>query len=221
MKKENIKGKESKKEQEDTKQPADQGAGSANGEPGNMTEEQKTEEEHTTAEDSGKGTEGTDINAESDKIAAYEKQLRDQQDKLAETNEKFLRLFSEFDNYRKRVNKERIEFAKTASEEIITALLPILDDLERASKNAGQQKEKDAELEGIVLIYNKFKTILRQKGVEEIPARGADFDTDYHEAITHVPAENKKQKGKVVEEVQKGYLLNGKVIRHARVVVAN
>ncbi len=132
-----------------------------------------------------------------------------------------MRLFSEFDNYRKRVNKERIEFAKTAAEEIITALLPILDDLERASRNAGQQQEKDAELEGVVLIYNKFKTILRQKGVEEIPTSGADFDTDYHEAITHVPAENKKQKGKVVEEVQKGYLLNGKVIRHASVVVAN
>ncbi len=188
----------------------------------------ETKEDNTAAEDPGKGAENSGKeaedsgkDAESDKIAAYEKQLRDQQDKLSEANEKFLRLFSEFDNYRKRVNKERIEFAKTAAEEIITALLPILDDLERASRNAGQQQEKDAELEGVVLIYNKFKTILRQKGVEEIPASGADFDTDYHEAITHVPAENKKQKGKVVEEVQKGYLLNGKVIRHARVVVAN
>ncbi len=188
----------------------------------------ETKEDNTAAEDPGKGAENSGKeaedsgkDAESDKIAAYEKQLRDQQDKLSEANEKFLRLFSEFDNYRKRVNKERIEFAKTAAEEIITALLPILDDLERASRNAGQQQEKDAELEGVVLIYNKFKTILRQKGVEEIPTSGADFDTDYHEAITHVPAENKKQKGKVVEEVQKGYLLNGKVIRHARVVVAN
>ena len=228
MKKENIQGKEDNKEQEDTKQPADQRAGSANGEPGSMTEGQETKEDNTAAEDPGKGAEisGKDAedsgkDAESDKIAAYEKQLRDQQDKLSEANDKFLRLFSEFDNYRKRVNKERIEFAKTAAEDIIIALLPILDDLERASQNAIEQNEKEAEQEGVVLIYNKFKTILRQKGVEEITARGADFDTDYHEAITHVPAENKKQKGKVVEEVQKGYLLNGKVIRHARVVVAN
>jgi len=214
MKKDNIQEKEDK----------NQGAGSSEKEPGTMAEDQmgkgqkaenqKAEEGDTPAEDPGQDD-------ESDKIAAYEKQLIDQQAKLSEANEKFLRLFSEFDNYRKRVNKERIEFAKTAAEEIIIALLPILDDLERASQNAIEQDEKAAEQEGVVLIYNKFKTILRQKGVEEIAARGADFDTDYHEAITHVPAENKKQKGKVVEEVQKGYLLNGKVIRHARVVVAN
>ncbi|MFP4691001.1 MAG: nucleotide exchange factor GrpE [Bacteroidales bacterium] len=213
MKKDNIQGQEDKEAQKDTEQPTGKDAESTNEEAGAMAEEQIKEEEGA-AEDSGQDD-------ESDKIAAYEKQLLDQKDKLADANEKFLRLFSEFDNYRKRVNKERIEFAKTAAEEIIAALLPILDDLERASQNAIEQAEKDAEQEGIVLIYNKFKTILRQKGVEEISASGADFDTDYHEAITHVPAENKKQKGKVVEEVQKGYLLNGKVIRHARVVVAN
>lgn len=214
MKKDNIQGKEDKEVQKDTEQPTGQGAESTSEEAGAMAEGQIEEEGDAAAEDPGRDD-------ESDKIAAYEKQLLDQKDKLADANEKFLRLFSEFDNYRKRVNKERIEFAKTAAEEIIITLLPILDDLERASQNASEQAEKDAKQEGIVLIYNKFKTILRQKGVEEITAIGADFDTDYHEAITHVPAENKKQKGKVVEEVQKGYLLNGKVIRHARVVVAN
>lgn len=154
-----------------------------------------------------------------DEIAVYRERLKALEKELEESRDKFLRLFSEFDNYRKRVSKERLELSKTAAEGMITALLPVLDDLERAHRmRDGQQGLED---EGIGLIYNKFKGILRQKGVEEIPAEGTGFDTDYHEAITHVPARDEGQKGKVVEEVQKGYLLNGKVIRFARVVVAN
>ncbi len=147
-----------------------------------------------------------------EKLAELEK-------KLEESNEKFLRLFSEFDNYRKRTSKERIELSKTASADIIVSLLPVLDDLERAAK---AEKEQDqGNNGGIALIHTKFRKILEQKGVKEIPTVGEDFNTDYHEAISHVPAKDKKQKGKVVEEVQKGYLLNDKVIRFARVVVAN
>ncbi len=156
---------------------------------------------------------------EADKISEYQDKINALQSSLDETHDKFLRLFSEFDNYRKRVSKERIEMSKVAAEGIITALLPVLDDLERASCMANGN-EKAGE-DGITLIYNKFKSILRQKGVEEIPAKGNDFDTDFHEAITHIPSDDDNQKGKIVEEIQKGYMLNGKVIRYARVVVAN
>ncbi len=162
-----------------------------------------------------------DESRDADEIPALKKELEGMQQKLDEANDKFMRIFSEFDNYRKRVAKERIELTKTASESIINSLLPVLDDLERAAEMTVESDTADADSAGVRLIYNKFKSILRQKGVEEIAALGKDFNTDYHDAVTHIPAKDKKQKGKIVEEVQKGYLLNGKVIRYARVVVAN
>jgi molecular chaperone GrpE len=143
------------------------------------------------------------------------------EDKLAESNEKFLRLFSEFDNYRKRTAKERIELSKIATADIIIAMLPVLDDMERACSLGIPKSESDPVFEGFVLILNKFKSILRQKGVEEIPAVGEDFNTDLHEAVTHIPTGEAEQKGKVLEATQKGYTLNGKVIRFAKVIVAN
>ncbi len=156
-----------------------------------------------------------------DKIAELQETIRLQEEKLQEANDKFLRLFSEFDNFRKRTHKERLELSKTASADIISAMLPVLDDLERASKMLGNETGETAETAGLVLIYNKLKSILRQKGVEEIDAVGQVFDTDYHDAITHIPAESPEMKGRVVDEVTKGYILNGKIIRHSRVVVAN
>lgn len=159
--------------------------------------------------------------ADEDEIIALRKELDVLQKRLEEANDKFLRLFSEFDNYRKRIAKERIELTKTASESIINSLLPVLDDLERAAEMTVENDTAEAGSEGFRLIYNKFKSILRQKGVEEIAAVGEDFNTDFHDAVTHLPAKDKKQKGKIVEEIQKGYMLNGKVIRYARVVVAN
>lgn len=159
--------------------------------------------------------------ADEDEIIALRKELDVLQKRLEEANDKFLRLFSEFDNYRKRIAKERIELTKTASESIINSLLPVLDDLERAAEMTVENDTAEGGSEGFRLIYNKFKSILRQKGVEEIAAVGEDFNTDFHDAVTHLPAKDKKQKGKIVEEIQKGYMLNGKVIRYARVVVAN
>ncbi len=156
-----------------------------------------------------------------DESEALKKETESLQQKLNEANDKFLRLFSEFDNYRKRVAKERIELTKTASESIINSLLPVLDDLERAAEMTVDSDTTECSFEGLKLIYNKFKSILRQKGVEEISAVGEDFNTDYHDAVTHIPAKDKKEKGKIVEEIQKGYSLNGKVIRYARVIVAN
>lgn len=147
-----------------------------------------------------------------------DKHLDELKEKYDELNDKYLRLFSEFDNYRKRTAKEKIELSKTASESIMVDLLPILDDFERALQTM-ENKDTDANYEGVVLIYNKFKRTLEQKGLEEINAKDAVFDTDEHEALTNVPVADESQKGKVLDVIQKGYKLNGKVIRYARVVV--
>lgn len=149
-----------------------------------------------------------------------DKQLEELTEKYDELNDKYLRLFSEFDNYRKRTAKEKIELSKTASESIMVDLLPILDDFERALQTM-ENKETDANYEGVLLIYNKFKRTLEQKGLEEINAKDATFDTDEHEALTNVPVTDEAQKGKVLDVIQKGYKLNGKVIRYARVVVGS
>ncbi|TSA27721.1 MAG: nucleotide exchange factor GrpE [Bacteroidetes bacterium] len=143
-------------------------------------------------------------------------------EKIAELNDRYLRLYSEFDNYRRRTLKEKIELSKTASADLITGLLPILDDFERAIRAFSETNGYDSSLkEGVILIYNKFLTILTQKGLEQMKTIGEPFDTDFHEAITNVPAPSPDLKGKVVDEVEKGYLLNGKVIRYAKVVVGN
>ncbi|HOI87603.1 MAG TPA: nucleotide exchange factor GrpE [Lentimicrobium sp.] len=141
--------------------------------------------------------------------------------KIEELNDKYLRLYSEFDNYRKRVIKEKIELSKTASEDVITGMLTILDDFERAINAFGAAGETDPVKEGVVLIYNKFRNILTQKGLAETDSLGKDFDTDFHEAIANIPAPSEDLKNKIVDVTQKGYTLNGKVIRYAKVVVGS
>ena len=140
------------------------------------------------------------------------------EDKFNELNDKYLRLYSEYDNYRKRTANEKIELLKTAAESTINALLPVLDDFERALP-VMEGREDKTDYEGIVLIYNKLKRALEQKGLEEIKAVGETFNTDEHEALTQIPAPEESQKDKVIDVIQKGYKLNGKVIRYARVVV--
>ncbi len=148
-----------------------------------------------------------------------EKKLEELQVKYDDLNNRFLRLYSDFDNFRKRANKEKLELIKSASEDLIVDLLPVLDDFERALK-AFEDHDADPELiAGVELIYNKFFNVLKQKGLKPIDAMGKDFDTDYHEAITKIPAPSEDMKGKVVDVIQKGYLLNDKVIRFAKVVV--
>ncbi len=139
------------------------------------------------------------------------------EEKFAGLNDKHLRLFAEFENFKKRTAKERMDLYKTAGESVLTALLPILDDFERSIK--ANQKQED---EGVVLIYNKFKSILETKGLKamEDPV-GQELNTDYHEAITNIPASSNDIRGKIIDVVEKGYFLNEKVIRYAKVVVAN
>ena len=141
--------------------------------------------------------------------------------KLEEMNDKYLRLFSEFDNFRKRTQKEKLELFKTASEDVMIALLPVLDDFERAMKSKEENGVDDNYTEGVELIYSKMINTLNQKGLESLDSMGKEFDTDYHEAITNIPATTPDMKGKVVDVIERGYKLNDKVIRFARVVVGN
>jgi len=150
-----------------------------------------------------------------------EEVLTDWETKYNEINDKFLRLYSEFDNFRKRTTKERIELIKTASSETIAAMLPVIDDFERALKAMHDAGESDSIKEGIDLIYNKLKSILNSKGLVAMEAVGKEFDADLHEAITKIPAPDESMKGKVIDEVEKGYLLGEKVIRYAKVVVGS
>lgn len=146
----------------------------------------------------------------------------DRSEQYSELNDKYLRLYSDFDNFRKRTLKEKIELSKNASAEIIIKLLPVLDDFERAIKayDAGSDAGQ-ALKDGVSLIYNKFLATLNQQGLELMRTSGEKFDTDFHEAITNTPAPSPDQKGKIIDEIEKGYLLNGKVIRYAKVVVGS
>jgi len=138
-----------------------------------------------------------------------------------ELNDRFLRLYSEFENYKKRTNKEKTDLIATASEKVISGLLPVVDDFERAIQHNQNIEEITVLKEGFELIYNKLLALLKRFEVEEIIALGETFDTDLHEAITHFPAQNEEEKGKVMDVTQKGYKLKDKVIRFAKVVVAN
>ncbi|MBR3758227.1 MAG: nucleotide exchange factor GrpE [Bacteroidaceae bacterium] len=146
-------------------------------------------------------------------LAAYEEKIATQQDQI-------LRQAAEFDNYRKRTLKEKAELIKNGGEKAITAILPVIDDLERALQNMKSDNEEVTALrDGVELIYNKFLKTLQQEGLEKMDTHEADFNTDYHEAIALVPAPTDELKGKILDCVQTGYQLNDKVIRHAKVVV--
>lgn len=148
--------------------------------------------------------------------------LGDWESKYHDVSDRYLRLYSDFDNYKKRVAKERIELSKTAAADIFAALLPVLDDFDRASKAMEMSGATvDSLREGLQLVHNKLKGILVARGLEEMDASGQPFDAEIHEAITQIPAPDDSLKGKVIDQVEKGYSLNGKVIRYAKVVVGS
>lgn len=150
-------------------------------------------------------------------------QQRSEPEKMADDasvwRDKYVRLSAEFDNYRKRTLKEKMDLIASAGEDVIKALLPVMDDLERALKATEHTSDVEAVREGVVLISNKLRDTLRTKGLSEIEAFGQELDTDFHEAVAKIPAPDKKQKGRIVDVVQKGYRLHDKVIRHCKVVV--
>lgn len=148
-----------------------------------------------------------------------QKELSEANDKIADLNDKFLRQAAEFDNYRKRTMKEKAELIKNGGERVMEAILPVLDDFERALANMAKDDNAKEILTGIELIHTKFVNILKSNGLQKIETEGQDFNTDYHEAIAMVPAPTPELKGKVLDCVQTGYMLNEKVIRHAKVAV--
>lgn len=142
------------------------------------------------------------------------------QEELAKEKDKFMRLFAEFENYKKRTTRERIELFKTASEEVMTSLLPVLDDFERALMHIEDDKEAEELRKGVLLIYQKLLTTLEQKGLSVVQVKSGDtFDAEDHQAITQIPAPNDDMKGKIIDVVEKGYKLGDKVIRYPKVVV--
>jgi len=149
-----------------------------------------------------------------DKLKKENEELKHQ---VAELNDKYLRLFADFDNFRKRNTRERIELIKTAGIEVVNSLLPVLDDFQRALKQ--MEATNDPMTEGVKLIYQKLVSILESKGLKAMTSIGEPFNPEFHEAISEVPVEDENMKGKVVDEIEKGYYLSDKIIRHAKVVV--
>lgn len=147
-------------------------------------------------------------------------ELKKLQDEVAEAKDKYIRLFSEFENFRRRTAKEKLELIQSANENLLKNLLPVLDDFERAEKAFRDLNTKEAE--GFLLIFNKYKKIMEQSGAKVLELKaGDDFNADTQEAITQVPAPSDELKGKIVDVVEKGYVLNDKVIRFAKVVVGS
>ncbi len=140
---------------------------------------------------------------------------------LAKEKDKFLRLFAEFENYKKRTSKERMDLFKTAGQEVIVSLLPVLDDFERALKELSKSDDKEM-FKGVELIQNKLKETLKSKGLQEIKIKEGDvFDAEVHDAVTQIPAPSKKLKGKIIDVIEKGFSLGDRIIRHPKVVVGN
>ena len=158
-----------------------------------------------------------EVNETKDTIEENEEPTAEQ--RYAELNDIYIRIHAEFDNYRKRTNKEKVDIINTANAGMMKDLLSVIDDFQRAQANNENAEEIESVKEGFNLIYNKFKTILEGKGLKEMKADGEVFDSELHEAIANIPAPKKKDKGKVIEAVEKGYYLNDKVIRYAKVVV--
>lgn len=138
---------------------------------------------------------------------------------LTEQKEKYMRLFAEFDNFKRRNARERIDLIQTAGKEVITSLLETLDDADRAEKQMQETDDADQIKKGVNLVFAKLRKTLKSKGLQQMESVGTDFDVEKHEAITEIPVPNEKQKGKVVDEIEKGYYLNDKLIRFAKVVV--
>lgn len=153
------------------------------------------------------------------RIQELESQLKDSQEKMTEVKDQYLRLNAEFDNYRRRTAKERLELIGSASKDVLLGILPVVDDCERALQVLRSSDAQSAAIEGTELIYNKLVNFLKSNGMVKIEAKGQDFNTDFHEAVAQFPVQDEAQKNKVIDVTQEGYTLNGTVARFAKVVV--
>ena len=183
---------------------------------------------HDANKDNGKEEEGREMTAGSEASDAIKNKSKKEhkEDKFAELegkfielSDKYLRLQAEFDNFRRRTLREKAELIKSGGESVLTGILPVIDDFERAVQSLQDVPEDDPGKKGTLLIYSKFREFLKQNNVKEIESLHLDFDVDHHEALTKIPAPGENLKGKIVDVIQKGYMLNDKVIRYAKVVV--
>ena len=187
-----------------------------------MSEETPKEQEKQNVEQAEENTNAETAETQPEtqpKEESIEDKLAAAETKIAELQDKYLRQVAEFDNYRKRTIKEKAELILNGAEKTVTAILPVLDDLERALKNMDKMEDLDAVKKGVDLIYQKFVKVLGDQGVKKIDTENSDFNIDLHEAIAQVQAPSDEMKGKVIDCVKSGYTLNEKVIRHAQVAV--
>jgi len=182
----------------------------------NENQEESTLEKHPHKNQKHKTADKKAVPSETETLKS---QLELAEQKINESQDKYLRLSAEFDNYRKRTLREKSELLKSAGEDTIAKIMPVMDDFERAMSALQTSKDIEAVKNGITLIYNKLKETLSQLGIKEIESLNLDFNTDLHEAITKIPAPQPELKGKVVDVIQKGYYLNDKVLRFAKVVI--
>jgi len=184
------------------------------------TTQQKKKTEDKTKSNKAKTSPKEEVKEEKKVEKEIEKKIeKTDAEKLAELNDKYLRLAAEYDNYRRRTLKEKMDLSKSAGADILVNILPVIDDFERGLVTIDKATDVDAIKEGIHLIYSKFQEFLKQRGVKEIQAKEKEFDTDLHEAITKIPAPKEELKGKVVDVIEKGYYLNEKIIRFSKVVI--
>lgn len=185
------------------------------------SEKKASGEKKTASKKQNKQKKGHDkkIKSLEAKINELEGALEKEKQAKTELENKYMRLIAEYDNYRKRTLKEKMELRQSANEKLLFEILPVMDDFERAIKAFEENNKAEAAFEGVKLIYGKFADFLKQQGVTSIDAMGKEFNTDAHEAVTKIPVEEKKQKGKVVDVIQKGYYLNEKILRYSKVVV--
>ncbi len=178
------------------------------------------DQEQTGQEETTNTAENADNQQEKDKNATEDNtEVAKLKQELAEAKDKYLRLFAEFDNFRKRTNKEKLELRKTAAADTLSALLPVLDDFDRAKKNHDDENSTEEFSEGVMFVYEKISTFMNKQGLKKMVSTGEDFNSDFHEAITEIPAPTDEMKGKVIDTIENGYILNEKIIRYAKVVV--
>jgi len=178
----------------------------------NNTVEQDTESQKATSDKDSSGADTSDNKAEQNEEPSHEEQLK-------AANDKYLRLYAEFENFRRRTAKEKLDLISGASGDVIKEIIPVIDDMERAIESNKSSEDVDTVKEGFELVYNKLLRTLKSKGLQEMDSKNNEFDTDKHEAITKIPVSSEEDKGKVVDVVEKGYYLNDKVIRYAKVVI--
>jgi len=185
----------------------------------NNDKEENIMNPENTSENTAENVENTDAAANETEQAPELSAEEKLQAEVQQLNDKYLRLYAEFDNYKRRTQKERVELLQTAGKDVIVSLLPVLDDFDRALKAMETAADVAPVKEGILLVSTKLKNTLAQKGLKDVESINQPFNTDFHEAITNIPAPTEELKGKVIDEVEKGYTLNDNVIRFAKVVV--